>query len=68
MQRKLKSLRALNGFTQLDVASQLGISETSYKLKEEGYQDFKVREIKQLKSLFNLSPDEIGKMFFSDGE
>ena len=68
MQRKLKSLRALNGFTQLDVASNLGISETNYKLKEEGYQDFKVREIKLLQKLFDLSSCEVGEMFFSNGD
>ncbi|MCQ2976920.1 MAG: helix-turn-helix domain-containing protein [archaeon] len=64
MQNKLKSYRALHGLTQLDMACNLGISVTNYKLKEEGRTDFKVSEIKKIQKFFNISSEEIGKMFF----
>lgn len=66
LSRELKALRVKNGFTQKDIAEILGISETSYNKRENGSLEFTISEIKKLKNIFNLSNDDIIRIFFSD--
>jgi len=66
LSRELKSLRALNGHTQKDLANMLGIGETSYTKRENGDLDFSVEEIKKLKELYKLSDEDIIRIFFDN--
>lgn len=56
---KLKSLRALKGLDQKNIAKILNISVTSYSLKENGKKPFTLQEAKLLADLFNKTIDEI---------
>lgn len=63
---KLKSKRVLLGYTQKEVANQLQIETSSYNKKENGKNDFSVREISTLKALFKLSDEEFIGIFFDE--
>lgn len=52
MTRKLKSLRAAFGFTQKEMSEKLGISETSYRDKENGKQVFTTKEANTILEVF----------------
>jgi putative transcriptional regulator len=56
---KLKGLRAERGLTQLDMAKKLGISETSYVLRETGKREFKLSEMGIISTYFGLSIEDI---------
>ena len=43
--RLLKSKRVLNGFTQEQIATQIGINTKSYNLKENGKNRFSLEEV-----------------------
>ena len=45
--------------SQLDLSKLLGISITGYTLKENGNNDFKLREIKKLMKLFKKQFEEL---------
>lgn len=59
----LKSLRAKDQLKQEDVANLLGISETTYNRKENGINDFTIKEAIKLGEIFSVYPGEI---FFAD--
>lgn len=52
MTRKLKSLRFNIGLTQKDMSEKLGISENSYRDKENGKQVFTIKEANAILDLF----------------
>ena len=52
MTRKLKSLRAAFGLTQKDMSEKLGISEVSYRDKENGKQVFTTKEANAILDIF----------------
>lgn len=63
---KLKSIMALHGDTNKDIAELLKISEQSVsgKINENGT-EFKQGEIKKIANKYNLSPDEVTAIFFN---
>lgn len=65
LSRELKSLRALYGFTQKQLADKLGIGETSYTKRENGDLDFTIDEVKAIKEIFNLKDEDIIRIFFT---
>lgn len=65
LSRELKSLRALYGHTQKDLANMLGIGETSYTKRENGDLSFSIEEIKKLKELYKLKDEDIIRIFFT---
>lgn len=60
----LVSKRNLKGYSQEQTAKMLGLSSVQYGKKERGEKDFKAKEIKKLKILFDLSDQEIISIFF----
>lgn len=52
MTRKLKSLRAAFGLTQKNMSEKLGISEVSYRDKENGKQVFTTKEVNVILGIF----------------
>ena len=62
---KLRSVMALHGDTNKDVAELLGISEQSFSCKiNENGTEFKQGEIAKIKDKYNLSPAEVDSIFF----
>jgi DNA-binding XRE family transcriptional regulator len=62
---KLRSIMALHGDTNKDLAETLGISEQSLSCKiNENGTEFKQGEITKIKDKYNLSPDEVDAIFF----
>lgn len=62
---KLKSVMALHGDTNKDLAELLGISEQSISCKiNENGTEFKQGEIAKIKDKYCLSPAEVDAIFF----
>ena len=62
---KLKSIMALHGDTNKDIADLLEISEQSVSCKiNENGTEFKQGEIKKITDKYNLSPAEVTAIFF----
>lgn len=59
----LKSKRALNGFTQEEIANEIGISTKSYNLKENGKRNFSLKEAATISQFLNLSLKEVNDIF-----
>ena len=63
---KLKSIMALHGDTNKDIAELLKISEQSVSCKiNENGTEFKQGEIKKIAEKYNLSPSEVTAIFFA---
>lgn len=60
---KLKALRTERNLKQSDVAKELGMSESTYNRKENGFADFSETEMWQISKIFNREPESI---FFSN--
>lgn len=60
--RRIRHLRLSAGFTQLDVASQLGISQAAYSRMETGEVDITISKLMDLAELYGL-----GLMTLMDG-
>ena len=56
---KLKGKRVEHGYTQSDLAKQLGISTNAYNLKELGKREFVTREINLLLKLLDCKYEDI---------
>lgn len=65
---KLKSVMALRGFTQSQLAEKLGISEQRLSAKINGKcgAEFNQGEISKIKRIFDLSSDDVDDIFFDD--
>jgi hypothetical protein len=62
---RLKSIMALHGDTNRDLAELLCISEQSFSCKiNENGTEFKQGEITKIKDKYNLSPVEVDAIFF----
>lgn len=57
---------AQNGMTQEDYANKLGISRTSLYHRLRGKRTFTVDNIKKTVNIFDLSPDEMMSIFFTN--
>lgn len=55
----LKALRVKQQLKQQEVAKMLGISETTYNRKENGINDFTIKEAIKLGEIFSINPGEI---------
>ena len=55
----LKALRIKNQLKQQEVAKMLGISETTYNRKENGFNEFTIKEAIKLGEIFSVYPGEI---------
>jgi transcriptional regulator with XRE-family HTH domain len=64
----LKGLRAASNLKQSDIARELGISESTYNRKENGYADFSETEIWKISKILNRKPEFIffNNIFFDD--
>ena len=62
----LRSIMVLHGDTNKDLADYLGISEqsVSYKINENGT-EFKQGEIRMIRSRYNLTADQVDRIFFA---
>jgi predicted transcriptional regulator len=62
----LRSIMALHGETNKDLADLLGITEQSVsgKINEKGT-EFKQGEIAKIKDHYNLSPEQVESIFFA---
>lgn len=58
-ENKLRGIRARFGFTQEDIANELGITREIYNKKENGKLDFTKRELKKLVVFFKKLDDKI---------
>ncbi len=56
---KLKGKRVELGYTQLELASKLGISVSAYSMKEKGRREFKIDEISNLLNILNCKYEDI---------
>ena len=62
----LRSIMALHGYTNRDVAELLGITEQSVSSKiNERDTEFKQSEITKMKAVWNLTPEEVDSIFFA---
>lgn len=61
----IKQKRLIKGYTQEETAKLLGISYYSYNKKEKGKCKWTLEEANKLKTLFNLTSDEIISYFFT---
>ena len=63
----LRSVMALHGDTNKDLADYLGISEQSLSKKiNENDTEFKQGEIKQIKARYGLTADQVDLIFFAE--
>lgn len=61
--RLLKSKRVLNGFTQEQIATQIGINTKSYNLKENGKNRFSLEEVVKVSETLELTLEEVNDIF-----
>lgn len=61
-----KSVMVLNDDNVTTLAQKLGVTRQTLSLKIDGYNDFKLSEICTIKSLYNLSRDELFEIFFKE--
>ena len=62
---RLYQLKIFKGFEKTDVADELGITATALEYKLCNSTPFTVAEIAKLIQILNLSPDEVGPLFFT---
>jgi transcriptional regulator with XRE-family HTH domain len=57
----IKTLRVKGGFSQLEIAKELGISRTSYIALEQGNRDLSLLEANKLSKIFDVSLEDLQK-------
>ena len=63
--QRLKELRKINGYSQLDMAEKLSISAAAYGYYEQGKNNPSVSTLNELADIFNVSTDYlIGRTIF----
>jgi DNA-binding XRE family transcriptional regulator len=65
-ERKLKSVRALKGLTQKEIAKEMGVNEATYNRKEIGTRQFAILEIIQVARILGLNVDDVNEIFFDN--
>ena len=65
MTKELKILRIKHDITQEVVAEKLGTKKPTYCRKEKGEIAFSLQDIKVLKELYNLTPEEVVQIFLT---
>ena len=61
--RLLKSKRVLNGLTQEQIATHIGINTKSYNLKENGKNRFSLEEVVKVSETLELTLEEVNDIF-----
>lgn len=61
--KRIKAERVANGLSQEDVAKALGMTRSSYSLKETGKSNWSIDNLINFCNLIGLSADEIGIFF-----
>nr|WP_300001692.1 helix-turn-helix transcriptional regulator [Tissierella sp.] len=62
----LRGKRAEHGFSQEDMANNLGVSRLTYRLKETGDREFTNSEMRKIASILDLKLNEINSIFFNN--
>lgn len=65
MTKELRILRIKHDLSQEEIAQKLGVNKASYNRKENGKMAFSLNDVKKLKKIFNLTPEEVDKIFLS---
>ena len=65
MTKELKILRIKHDVTQEAVAEKLGVKKHTYCRKENGEIAFSIQDVKVLKELYNLTPEEVVQIFLT---
>jgi DNA-binding XRE family transcriptional regulator len=63
---RLKSARASIGYTQVEMARMLSITQKTYNRKELGIVDFNLREVTKIIKILKLDVDNVYAIFFND--
>ncbi|GKX27821.1 hypothetical protein SH1V18_03010 [Vallitalea longa] len=63
---RLKSARASMGYTQVEMAKKLSITQKTYNRKELGIVDFNLREVTKIIDILKLDVDNVYGIFFND--
>lgn len=63
----LKSVLVRNGDNVTALAGKMGLSAAGLYRRIDGKTQFTYKEIKAIKEIYGLSPDEIDAIFFTDG-
>ncbi|GMQ57633.1 hypothetical protein AN1V17_20280 [Vallitalea sediminicola] len=63
---RLKSARASMGYTQVEMARKLSITQKTYNRKELGIVDFNLREVTKIIEILKLDVDNVYGIFFND--
>ncbi len=61
----LKAVLVRNGDNVTALADKMGLSQTALYRRINGETDFDYKEIKAIKDIYSLSPDEIDAIFFT---
>lgn len=61
---EFKAARVRRGFTQKALAEATGITPAKMSLKENGHQDFTVRDIERIAKVLGLTSIDIARIFF----
>jgi transcriptional regulator with XRE-family HTH domain len=56
---KIKKLRELKNYTQIHMANELGISQSTYSKIEMGEVDVSMSKLEKISSILGLSPEEV---------
>ena len=56
---KIKKLRELKNFTQLHMANELGVSQSTYSKIEMGEIDVSMTKLEKISSILGLTPEEV---------
>jgi hypothetical protein len=56
---KIKKLRELKNYTQIHMANELGISQSTYSKIEMGEVDVSMTKLEKISSILGLSPEEV---------
>lgn len=62
---EFRSMLAKNGDNQGDLANMLGLSSSGLSVKVKGTVDFKRNEIELMILRYNLSPEDVQRIFFA---
>ena len=62
---KLKYFMGINGDTQSDLASVLGIAQSALSARMNGHTDFRKNEIDEIRKRYSLSAEEVQDIFFA---
>jgi len=65
MNTKIKKLRKENNLTQKDMGDLYDISKSAYNKKEKGKANFTLEDVKRTKEIFNLTDEEVIKIFLT---